>query len=156
MRKAHGSTVGNLGRLELCAACARLRRMYERITRGVKVTVRPQYLDGQSKPEEGHYVWSYTITIENHGRETITLRTRYWKITDATGHIQEVRGAGVVGEQPTLKPGDSYSYTSGCPLKTSSGFMVGAYQMQKPDGEFINVEIPAFSLDSPHEKHAIN
>jgi ApaG protein len=84
------------------------------------------------------------------------LRTRYWKITDASGHVQEVRGAGVVGEQPVLKPGDSYSYTSGCPLKTSSGFMVGAYQMQLASGELINVEIPPFSLDSPHEKHAIN
>jgi ApaG protein len=130
--------------------------MYERITRGVKIIVRPQYLDGQSKPDENHYVWAYTITIENHGRETVTLRTRYWKITDANGHVQEVRGAGVVGEQPTLKPGDTYSYTSGCPLKTSSGFMVGAYQMQLTSGEFFNVEIPAFSLDSPHEKHAIN
>jgi ApaG protein len=130
--------------------------MYERITRGVKIIVRPQYLDGQSKPEEGHFVWAYTITIENHGRETVTLRTRYWKITDANGQVQEVRGAGVVGEQPELKPGDTYSYTSSCPLKTSSGFMVGAYQMQKADGEFINVDIPAFSLDSPHEKHAIN
>ena len=130
--------------------------MYERVTRGVKVIVRPQYLDGQSRPDEGHYVWAYTVTIENHGRDTVTLRTRYWKITDASGVVQEVRGAGVVGEQPTLKPGDSYSYTSGCPLKTSSGFMVGAYQMQLVSGEFINVEIPAFSLDSPHEKHAIN
>ena len=130
--------------------------MYERITRGVKIIVRPQYLDGQSKPEEGHFVWAYTITIENHGRETVTLRTRYWKITDANGQVQEVRGAGVVGEQPELKPGDTYSYTSGCPLKTSSGFMVGAYQMQKADGEFINVDIPAFSLDSSHEKHPIN
>ena len=130
--------------------------MYERITRGVKVIVRPQYLDGQSKPDENHFVWAYTITIENHGRETVTLRTRYWKITDAAGHIQEVRGAGVVGEQPTLKPGGTYSYTSGCPLKTSSGFMTGAYQMQLVSGEFINVEIPVFSLDSPHEKHAIN
>jgi len=130
--------------------------MYERVTRGVKVIVRPQYLDGQSRPDEGHYVWAYTVTIENHSRDTVTLRTRYWKITDAFGTVQEVRGAGVVGEQPTLKPGDSYSYTSGCPLKTSSGFMVGAYQMQLVSGEFINVEIPAFSLDSPHEKHAIN
>ena len=130
--------------------------MYERITRGVKVIVRPQYLDGQSRPEEGHFVWAYTITIENHGRDTVTLRTRYWKITDANGQVQEVRGAGVVGEQPTLKPGDSYTYTSGCPLKTSSGFMVGAYQMQHGDGELFNVEVPAFSLDSPHERHAIN
>ena len=130
--------------------------MYERITRGIKVIVRPQYLEGQSKPDEDHFVWAYTITVENHGRETVTLKTRYWKITDATGKVQEVRGAGVVGETPTLKPGDSFTYTSGCPLKTPSGFMVGAYQMQLANGEFFNVEIPAFSLDSPHEKHAIN
>ena len=130
--------------------------MYQRITNGIKIVVRPQYLEGQSKPEEGHYVWAYTITIENHGRETVTLRTRYWKITDAHGRVQEVRGAGVVGEQPTLKPGDSYQYTSGCPLPTASGFMTGAYQMQMSGGEMFNVDIPAFSLDSPHEKHSIN
>ena len=130
--------------------------MYERITNGIKIIVRPHYLEGQSKPEEGHYVWAYTITIENHGRETVTLRTRYWKITDAHGRVQEVRGAGVVGEQPTLKPGDSYQYTSGCPLPTASGFMTGAYQMQVRGGELFNVDIPAFSLDSPHEKHSIN
>ena len=130
--------------------------MYERITRGIKVIVRPQYLEGQSKPDEDHFVWAYTITVENHGRETVTLKTRYWKITDATGKMQEVRGAGVVGETPTLKPGDSFTYTSGCPLKTPSGFMVGAYQMQNEAGELLNIEIPAFSLDSPHDRHAIN
>jgi ApaG protein len=130
--------------------------MYERITRGIKVIVRPQYLEGQSKPDEDHFVWAYTITVENHGRETVTLKTRYWKITDATGKVQEVRGAGVVGETPTLKPGDSFTYTSGCPLKTPSGFMVGAYQMQNEAGELFNIEIPAFSLDSPHDRHAIN
>jgi ApaG protein len=130
--------------------------MYQRITRDIKIVVRPQYLEGQSKPEEGHFVWAYTVTIENHGRETVTLRTRYWKITDAHGRVQEVRGAGVVGEQPTLKPGDSYQYTSGCPLPTASGFMTGAYQMQMGGGELFNVDIPAFSLDSPHERHSIN
>jgi len=130
--------------------------MYERITRGIKVIVRPQYLEGQSKPDEDHFVWAYTITVENHGRETVTLKTRYWKITDATGKMQEVRGAGVVGETPTLKPGDSFTYTSGCPLKTPSGFMVGAYQMQNEAGQLFNIEIPAFSLDSPHDRHAIN
>ena len=130
--------------------------MYERITRGIKIIVRPQYLEGQSKPEENHFVWAYTITLENHGRETVTLRTRYWKITDASGKVQEVRGAGVVGEQPTLKPGDTYQYTSGCPLSTASGFMGGAYQMQAAGGEMFNVDIPTFSLDSPHEKHSIN
>jgi ApaG protein len=130
--------------------------MYERITRGIKVIVRPQYLEGQSKPDENHFVWAYTITVENHGRETVTLRTRYWKITDAFGKVEEVRGAGVVGEQPALKPGDSFQYTSGCPLKTASGFMAGAYQMQTAAGEMFNVEIPAFSLDSPHDKRSIN
>jgi ApaG protein len=130
--------------------------MYERITRGIKIIVRPQFLENQSKPGEGHYVWAYTITVENHGRETVTLRTRYWKITDAMGNVQEVRGAGVVGEEPTLKPGESFKYTSGCPLKTPSGFMIGAYQMQNATGEMFNVDIPAFSLDSPHDKRSIN
>jgi len=130
--------------------------MYERITRGIKIIVRPQYLDRQSQPEEGHFVWAYTITMENHGRETVTLRTRYWKITDATGKVQEVRGAGVVGQEPTLKPGGSFQYTSGCPLKTPSGFMTGAYYMQSETGEMFNVDIPTFSLDSPHAKQSIN
>ena len=130
--------------------------MYERVTHGIKITVHPQYLEGQSKPDEGHFVWAYTITVENHGHETVTLLTRYWKITDAHGKVQEVRGAGVVGEQPTLKPGETFQYTSGCPLKTSSGFMAGAYQMRTHGGAMINVEIPPFSLDSPHEKPSIN
>lgn len=130
--------------------------MYERITHGIKIIVRPQFLENQSKPDESHFVWAYAITVENHGRETVTLRTRYWKITDAHGKVQEVRGAGVVGEQPVLKPGDSFSYTSGCPLKTPSGFMVGAYQMQTEGGSLINVDIPAFSLDSPHDRKSIN
>ena len=130
--------------------------MYECITRGIKVVVRPQYLEGQSKPEEDHFVWAYTITAENHGRETVMLKTRYWRITEASGKVQEVRGAGVVGETPTLKPGDSFTYTSACPLRTPSGFMAGAYQMQTLGGELFNVEIPAFSLDSPHDRHAIN
>lgn len=130
--------------------------MYERVTRSIKVIVRPQYLEGQSKPDEGHFVWAYNITVENHGRETVTLRTRYWKITDGMGKVQEVRGAGVVGEEPTLKPGDSFQYTSGCPLKTPSGFMAGAYQMQTAAGEMFNVEVPPFSLDSPHMKRSIN
>ena len=130
--------------------------MYSETTHGITVTVRPVFLDEQSAPAENRYVWAYFVRIENASDRTVTLRSRWWHITDARGRVQEVRGAGVVGEQPTLKPGDTYSYTSGCPLKTSSGFMVGAYQMQLVSGEFINVEIPAFSLDSPHEKHAIN
>jgi ApaG protein len=124
--------------------------MYEATTFNIRITVKPQFLEGHSRPDEGHFVWAYTIKIENLGQETVTLRTRYWKITDAMGRIQEVRGAGVVGEQPTLQPGQSFEYTSGAPLPTPSGFMTGAYQMQAADGRLFNVDIPAFSLDSPH------
>ena len=101
---------------------------YERTTNGISVTVEPQYLDDRSRPDEGYFVWSYTVTIVNNGKRTVTLKTRYWKIVDANGRVQEVRGAGVVGETPTLAPGGSFRYTSGAPL---------------------NVDIPAFSLDSP-------
>jgi ApaG protein len=124
--------------------------MYEATTSNIRITVNPQFLEGHSRPDEGHFVWAYTIKIENLGHETVTLRTRYWKITDARGRIQEVRGAGVVGEQPTLVPGQSFEYTSGAPLPTPSGFMTGSYQMQTEDGRLFNVDIPAFSLDSPH------
>lgn len=130
--------------------------MYEARTLGIRVAVRPHYLESQSRPDDGHYVWAYTITIENGSEETVTLRTRYWRITDAHGKVQEVRGEGVVGEQPTLRPGQSFQYTSGCPLTTPSGFMAGLYQMQREDGTIFNVEIPMFSLDSPHDPHPIN
>jgi ApaG protein len=123
--------------------------MYQATTRDIRVTVRPEFLDDQSRPDEGYFVWAYTIVIENLGSETVTLKTRYWKITDSTGRSQEVRGAGVVGEQPVLKPGQSFQYTSGAPLATPSGFMVGAYQMETESGEAFNVDIPAFSLDGP-------
>lgn len=123
--------------------------MYDCITRGIRVSVEPRYLDGQSRPDEDYFVWAYTIVIENTGSETVTLKTRYWKITDSLGRVQEVRGAGVVGEQPTLEPGERFEYTSGAPLATSSGFMVGAYQMETAQGEPFNVNIPAFSLDLP-------
>ena len=124
--------------------------MYEQTTRKIRITVEPAYLDDQSRPDESYHVWAYTIGIENHGEQPVTLKTRYWKITDANGRVQEVRGAGVVGEQPTLKPGQRFEYTSGAPLATPSGFMVGAYNMQNEAGEMFEVAIPAFSLDSPH------
>ena len=130
--------------------------MYERVTRGIKVIVRAQFLEGQSKPEEGHFVWAYTISLENHGRETVTLRTRYWKITDAFGKVQEVRGAGVVGEQPVLKPGERFRYTSGCPLTTASGFMSGAYRMVDEEGKSFEIDIPTFSLDQPRARRVLN
>ncbi len=129
---------------------------YEKITRGIAVQVQPFYLEDQSTPEESHYVWAYRVRIENKGDETVQLRTRYWRITDARGRIQEVRGPGVVGEQPVLKPGEMFEYTSGCPLPTSSGFMVGSYQMENTGGETFDIAIPAFSLDSPDQVIRLN
>lgn len=130
--------------------------MYNKTTHDISVTVQPVYLDEQSSPEENYYVWAYNVKIENSGSGTVQLRSRYWKITDAHGRVQEVRGPGVVGEQPVLGPGESFEYTSGTPLPTSSGFMVGAYQMVSESGEQFDVAIPAFSLDSPHEARRLN
>lgn len=125
--------------------------MYEETTDGVRVTVRPIYLEDQSSPADDHYVWAYQVTIENRGARTVQLLNRHWKITDAHGRLQEVRGPGVVGEQPVLKPGERFEYTSGTPLSTPSGIMVGAYEMVREDGARFDVRIPAFSLDSPHQ-----
>lgn len=130
--------------------------MYEAISNRFRVTVRPQFLVGQSKPEEDKFVWAYTITIENLGQVTAQLLSRHWIITDALGHKQEVKGDGVVGEQPTLHPGESFQYTSGCPLSTPSGMMVGSYDMQADDGRRFAISVPAFSLDSPHDKRILN
>src|ERR1700681_1736132 len=124
--------------------------MYSETTRSIKVTVRPFYLDQPSSPAENHYVWAYHVRIENCGAETVQLRHRHWRITDSFGHLQEVRGPGVVGEQPTLAPGASFEYTSSCPLPTPSGFMVGDYEMETGSGETFLAHIPAFSLDMPH------
>lgn len=130
--------------------------MYTQTTRGITVTVQPVYLEDQSSPAESHYVWAYRVRIENNGEETVQLKRRHWKITDALGRMQEVQGAGVVGEQPVLMPGESYEYTSGTPLSTPSGIMMGSYQMENDEGETFDVGVPAFSLDSPHEVHRLN
>ena len=130
--------------------------MYESVTRNIHVVVRPKYLQSQSRPDDDHFVWAYTITIANKGVEIVTLRSRHWRITDDRGKLQEVRGDGVVGEQPTLAPGESFEYTSGVPLSTPSGFMVGTYQMETSNGERFDVDIPAFSLDSPQSHRLIN
>jgi ApaG protein len=130
--------------------------MYKQTTRSITVTVLPTYLDDQSTPDESHYVWKYQVRIENGGGETVQLRNRYWRITDSLGRIQEVRGAGVVGEQPVLQPGEIYEYTSGTPLQTPSGIMVGSYQMETTGGERFDVGVPAFSLDSPHQPIKLN
>jgi ApaG protein len=130
--------------------------MYERVTRGIRVAVEPSYLDDQSDPEEGQFLWSYTVTIENNGPEPVQLVSRYWHITDAVGHIQEVRGPGVVGAQPVIDPGKAFQYTSGCPLSTASGHMVGRYQMKSASGEAFEAEIPPFILESPHERRQVH
>lgn len=130
--------------------------MYSETTQGIQVTVRPDYLEDQSSPAENHYVWAYHVRIHNLGAVTVQLKSRHWKITDALGRLQEVQGAGVVGEQPVLGPGESFEYTSGTPLSTPSGIMVGTYQMQGPDGRTFDVGIPAFSLDSPHQAIRLN
>jgi ApaG protein len=130
--------------------------MYSEITRSIKVTVKPFYLEDQSSPTENHYVWAYQIRIENQGADTVQLRRRHWRITDAMGVMKEVRGPGVVGEEPVLAPGESFEYTSGTPLGTPSGIMVGSYEMETGAGESFEVAIPAFSLDSPHQAIRLN
>jgi len=130
--------------------------MYSEVTRSIKVTVEPFYLEDQSSPAEDRYVWAYHVRIENRGLETVQLRNRHWQITDGRGLMQEVRGAGVVGEQPVLAPGESFEYTSGTPLPTPSGIMVGSYEMQTRGGDKFWVRIPAFSLDSPHQAVRLN
>ncbi|HUN49009.1 MAG TPA: Co2+/Mg2+ efflux protein ApaG [Stellaceae bacterium] len=130
--------------------------MYSATTRSIKVTVKPFYLEDQSSPAENHYVWAYHVRIENKGGETVQLRRRHWRITDALGRMQEVKGSGVVGEQPILAPGGSFEYTSGTPLPTPSGIMVGSYEMETKAGESFDVAVPAFSLDSPHQPIRLN
>ena len=129
---------------------------YRAVTRAIEVSVRPVYLDEQSTPDEGHYVWAYQVRIENSGLETVQLINRYWRITDAHGRVEEVRGPGVVGEQPVLAPGETFEYTSGTPLSTPSGIMVGHYGMVTVDGQSFQVDIPAFSLDCPYQEIRLN
>ncbi len=125
--------------------------MYTKTTNAIKVTVIPAYLEHHSEPEENRYVWAYTVQLENHGQEQVQLINRYWHITDAFGRAQEVRGPGVVGEQPVLKPGEIFQYTSGTSLETPSGIMVGSYEMMSEKGSRFQIAIPAFSLDSPFQ-----
>jgi ApaG protein len=130
--------------------------MYKAVTRGINVTVTPRYMPEESSPETGRYFFAYSVEIINTSLERVQLRARYWRITDEHGHVQEVRGAGVVGEEPVLGPGESFSYTSGCPLTTPSGTMQGTYLMETASGETFDAEIPAFSLDSPVGKRVVH
>ncbi len=130
--------------------------MYRTTTRDIEVTVIPNYMPERSSVERGYFFWSYTIAITNRSRDTVQLKTRHWRITDGTGKLQEVKGAGVVGEEPVLKPGASFEYTSGVPLPTPSGFMTGSYGMVTEDGEHFDIEVPTFSLDTPTNHRSIN
>lgn len=130
--------------------------MFEATTRNISVTVEPEYCTERSAPEDGAYFWLYTITVRNLGTETVKLLTRHWEITDAHGRTQVVDGRGVVGEQPVLPPDQAFCYTSGAPLPTPTGFMRGTYGMAGPDGRGFEVEIPAFSLDSPFAPNTLN
>jgi len=130
--------------------------MYVTVTRDIEVSVTPRFLAERSSPQQGHFFWAYTISITNRGAEAVQLKARHWRITDALGRVQEVRGSGVVGEEPRLGPGESFEYTSGVPLPTPSGFMVGSYSMVTDGGERFDIAIPAFSLDSPDARRTIN
>lgn len=121
-------------------------------TSGITVSVETAYIEKDSDPDNQYFVWAYRIKIENNSADTVQLISRYWMITDALGRQQEVRGAGVVGEQPVLAPGASFSYSSGTPLQTPSGFMRGTYAMRADNGREFDIEIPAFSLDCPHDE----
>lgn len=130
--------------------------MYRAVTRNIEVQVTPRFVADRSSPDNNYFFWAYTIAITNRGRETVQLKTRHWRITDAHGRLQEVRGAGVVGEEPVLKAGESYEYTSGVPLQTPSGIMVGTYGMVSASGERFDIDIPAFSLDCGDSRRTIN
>lgn len=130
--------------------------MYSSTTDKVTVSVEPTYLTQESSPDQHIYVWAYKVRIENNSPEELQLKTRHWKITDAYGRVQEVHGSGVVGEQPVLKPGASFEYTSGTPLSTPNGIMVGSYAMQMANGTLLDVAIPAFSLHTPEMAKLLN
>lgn len=129
---------------------------YEAVTDGVRIRVLPEYEEDQSEPDESYFFWTYTVEIFNEREAPVKLQSRVWQITDADGHTEEVRGPGVVGQTPVIEAGQSFSYTSGCPLSTASGIMVGSYQMIDADGTLFEVQIPAFSLDSPYVSQSLN
>jgi ApaG protein len=122
---------------------------YTATTRSIAVTVETTYLEARSSPEDDQYVWAYRVTIENHGRESVQLLSRHWMISNDRGELTEVKGQGVVGEQPILKAGERYTYTSGAPLNTPTGMMGGSYLIETDRGERFDIEIPTFSLDCP-------
>ena len=130
--------------------------MYRQISNSIEISVTPEYLDEQSIPEEYYYVWAYHITIQNLGLRPVTLKSRYWEIVDSNGKKQVVEGEGVIGKQPTIKPGERFSYSSGTPLNSTSGIMKGNYKMLSDDGQEFLAKIPSFSLDLPLRNNKLN
>lgn len=130
--------------------------MYRATTRGVQVTVTPRYAPERSDPESGQFFWAYTVEIVNLSADTVQLVARHWLITDGLGRVQEVRGPGVVGEQPVMPPGAHFEYTSGVPLPTSTGIMEGSYVLVAASGDIFDAQVPAFSLDMPGEDRVLN
>ena len=130
--------------------------MYCSVTRDIRITVLPEFMPDRSDADEAQFFWAYTVEIANQGSVTVQLTARHWKITDANGKLQEVRGPGIVGEQPVLKPGETFRYTSGCPLSTPSGIMTGTYRMVDEEGRAFDAAIPVFSLDSPFAPRVLN
>ena len=130
--------------------------VYALTTRSITISVEPEFLDEHSDLHEHRFVWAYHVRIENQGLQTVKLKSRYWRITDEMGRVQEVTGDGVIGEQPALGPGDSFEYSSGTPLGTASGIMQGHYVMETQNGETFEVAIPAFSLDSPYQSRLLH
>jgi ApaG protein len=122
----------------------------EAVTRGVRVSVVSEYSAERSRPADHHWFFLYTITIANEGAETVQLISRHWIITHGNGRIEEVKDLGVVGQQPVLEPGESFTYTSGCPLRTAYGTMEGTYQMVAQSGDRFDVTIAEFVLSEPH------
>lgn len=129
---------------------------YEAVTNSVRVRVAPLYLPAQSDPGARRWVWAYRIEVENTGTAAVQLVSRRWTITDAQGRVEEVAGPGVVGEQPIIRPGETYAYASGCPLPTPGGAMVGSYHMLVDGGDPFDAAIPAFSLDVPGVTRVLN
>jgi len=131
--------------------------MYEQETGGLLVRVEPQFLDEESEPEANRFVWAYTVEIENKSLGAVQLLSRHWRITDENGVVQDVRGAGVVGQQPVISPGESFRYTSAAPLNAPSGLMLGSYSMLRlDDGAAFDIAVPIFALDSPHQSRRAN
>jgi ApaG protein len=130
--------------------------MYRAVTEGIEVVVAPEYAAERSRPDQDEYFWIYTIEIRNLSELAVQLRARHWEITDGLGQVSHVRGLGVVGEQPVIRPGERYRYASGCPLRTGTGIMVGTYEMVAADGRRFEVAIPAFSLDAPFAPRSVN